>query len=152
MCWERNPQRTLPIFLVWYLLSDLMFNAELVNINMMTSSDGSIFCVTGHVCGEFTWPMNSPHKGQWRGALLFSLIYVWILNKLLSKHSWGWWFETLSRPLWRHCNEDSSCPGIKMALGGRHTEIWDFDNPWFPDPILMITENSHRMNCNIIKM
>ena len=23
-------------------------------------------------------PMNSPHKGQGRGALMFSLIYVWI--------------------------------------------------------------------------
>ena len=23
-------------------------------------------------------PVNSPHKGQWRGALLFSLICVWI--------------------------------------------------------------------------
>ena len=26
------------------------------------------------------------------------------LNKRLSKQSWGWCFETLSRPLWRHCN------------------------------------------------
>ena len=26
-------------------------------------------------------------------------------NKRLSKQSWGWWFETLSHPLWRHCNE-----------------------------------------------
>ena len=31
----------------------------------------------------FVWgihrsPVNSPHKGQWRGALMFSLIYVWI--------------------------------------------------------------------------
>ena len=26
------------------------------------------------------------------------------LNKRLSKLSWGWWFETPSRPLWRHCN------------------------------------------------
>ena len=25
-------------------------------------------------------------------------------NKLLSKQWWGWWFETLSNPLWRHCN------------------------------------------------
>ena len=25
------------------------------------------------------------------------------LNKRLSKQSWGWWFETPSRPLWRHC-------------------------------------------------
>ena len=23
-------------------------------------------------------PMNSPHKGQWHGALMFSLIYAWI--------------------------------------------------------------------------
>ena len=23
-------------------------------------------------------PMNSPHKGQWRGALMFSLIWVWL--------------------------------------------------------------------------
>ena len=28
----------------------------------------------------FVWgiPVNSPHKGQWRGALVFSLICVWI--------------------------------------------------------------------------
>ena len=26
------------------------------------------------------------------------------LNKQLSKQSWGLWFETLSRPLWPHCN------------------------------------------------
>ena len=26
------------------------------------------------------------------------------LNKRLRKQSWGWWLETLSRPLWRHCN------------------------------------------------
>ena len=26
------------------------------------------------------------------------------LNKRLSKQSWGWWFETLPRPLWRDCN------------------------------------------------
>ena len=33
-------------------------------------------------------PMNSPHKVQWRGALMFSLISA--LNKRLSKQSWGW--------------------------------------------------------------
>ena len=26
------------------------------------------------------------------------------LNKRLSKQWWGWWFDTLSRPLWRHRN------------------------------------------------
>ena len=25
-------------------------------------------------------------------------------NKRLSKQWWGWWFETSSSPLWRHCN------------------------------------------------
>ena len=46
-------------------------------------------------------PVNSPHKGQWRGALMFPLICV--LNKRLSKQSWGWWFETPSRSLRRQC-------------------------------------------------
>ena len=45
----------------------------------MTSSNGNIFRVTGHLCGEFTGHrLNSPHNGQWRGALMFSLIWAWI--------------------------------------------------------------------------
>ena len=28
---------------------------------MMTSSNGNIFCVTGHMCGEFTGPRWIPH-------------------------------------------------------------------------------------------
>ena len=39
---------------------------------MMTSLNGNIFRVTGQSS------VNSPHKGQWRGALVFSLICVWI--------------------------------------------------------------------------
>ena len=30
------------------------------------------------VRGSHRSPVNSPHKGQWRGALMFSLICVWI--------------------------------------------------------------------------
>ena len=30
------------------------------------------------VRGIHRWPVNSPHKGQWRGVLMFSLICVWI--------------------------------------------------------------------------
>ena len=48
-------------------------------------------------------PVNSLHNGQWRGAFMFSLICAW--KKRLSKQSWGWWFETPSCPLWRHCND-----------------------------------------------
>ena len=39
---------------------------------MMTSSNGNIFRVTGPLCGNP--PVNSPHKGQWHGTLMFSLI------------------------------------------------------------------------------
>ena len=34
----------------------------------------------------------------------FDVFFDLCLNKWLRKQSWGWWFETLSRPLWRHCN------------------------------------------------
>ena len=45
----------------------------------MTLSNGNIFRVTGHLCGKFSGPRwIPPHKGQWRGALMFSLICVWI--------------------------------------------------------------------------
>ena len=45
--------------------------------DMMTSSNGNIFRVTDHLCGEFT-DDRTPHKGQWRGALMFSVICAWI--------------------------------------------------------------------------
>ena len=52
---------------------------------MMTSSNGNIFRVTGNLCGS---PVNYPHKGQWRGALMFSLICVWI-NGWVNNHKAG---------------------------------------------------------------
>ena len=46
---------------------------------MMTSSNGNIFRVSCHLCGEFTGQRWIPRKkGQRRGALMFSLICVWI--------------------------------------------------------------------------
>ena len=54
------------------------------------------------VCaGNSPVPMKSPHKDQWRGALMFSLICAWIND---CKQPWGWWFETPSWSLWRQCN------------------------------------------------
>ena len=35
-------------------------------------------CYWPFVQGIHRSPVNSPHKGQWRGALMFSLICVWI--------------------------------------------------------------------------
>ena len=41
---------------------------------MMTSSNGNIFRVTDPAVTHPRWPANSPDKGQWRGALMISLI------------------------------------------------------------------------------
>ena len=35
-------------------------------------------CCWPFVRGMHLWPVNSPHKGQWRGALIFPLICAWI--------------------------------------------------------------------------
>ena len=58
---------------------------SLLTFIMMTSSNRNIFRVTGHLCGEFTCPGDSPHKGQWRRALMFSLICAWI-NVWVNNH------------------------------------------------------------------
>ena len=63
-------------------------------------------------------PMTSPHKGQWRGALMFSLIYARV--KRLSKQSRGWWFETPSLSLWRHCNV-IGCYGYVITISSAAT-------------------------------
>ena len=51
---------------------------------------------------------NSPVAGEFPAqrpvTRSFDVFFDRRLNKRLSKQSWGWWFETLSRPLWRHCN------------------------------------------------
>ena len=79
--------------------------ATILYRNMMTSSNGNIFRVTGHLCGEFTGPGEFP--AQRPVTRSFDAFFDLRLNKRLSKQSWGWWFETLSRPLWRHRNENA---------------------------------------------
>ena len=45
---------------------------------MMTSSNANIFRVPGlFMRGIRRSPVNSPHNGQWLGALMFSLICTW---------------------------------------------------------------------------
>ena len=72
---------------------------------------------------------NSPHKGQWRGALV---------NKGLSKQSWGWWFETPSHPL---CRYSSGCLYMMLGTGccvrdsgtthrHKHLQVYRFIKQW----------------------
>ena len=74
-----------------------------VRLTMMTSSNGNIFRVTGPLCGKFTGPGEFPTKRP--VTRRFDVFFDLRLNKQLNKQSWIWWFETLSRSLWRHRNE-----------------------------------------------
>ena len=64
--------------------------------------NGNIFRVTGHLCGEATGPGEFPTQRPVTRS--FDVFFDLRLNKRLRKQLWGWWFETLSCPLWRHCN------------------------------------------------
>ena len=70
--------------------------------HMMTSSNGNIFRVTGHLCGKFTGPGEFP--AQRPVTRSFDVFFDLRLNKRLSKQPWGWWFETPAWSLWRHRN------------------------------------------------
>ena len=51
---------------------------------------------------------NSPVTGEFPAqrpvTRSFDAFFDLHPNKRFSKESWGWWFETPSRPLWRHSN------------------------------------------------
>ena len=52
-------------------------------------------------------------------------------DKRLSKQSWGWWFETPSRPLWRHRNGfPHCCPCVREPVATKrfpcNAELWCF--------------------------
>ena len=46
-------------------------------------------------------PVNGEFPAQRSVTRSFDVFFHLCLNKRLSKQSWGWWFETLSCPLWR---------------------------------------------------
>ena len=133
---------------------------------MMTSSNGNIFRVTGHLCGEFTGPRWIP-RTKASDAVLWCFLWsasektvektvvrlviwdaivpimtslwwncIWNswyqteikgktcdcvrLNKRLRKQTWGWWFETLSRPLWRHRNMNTNILSSGTSFANRN--------------------------------
>ena len=59
----------------------------------------------------------------------FDVFFDLRLNKRLSKQSWGWWFETLWCPLWRHPNVKITNELSHLAKCGNINEIdgWELD-------------------------
>ena len=61
---------------------------------------------------------NSPVPGEFPTqrpvTRSFDVFFDLRLNKRLSKQSRGWWYETLSRPSWRHRNDN--CIDFKLRV------------------------------------
>ena len=115
---------------------------------MMTSSNGNIFRVTDHLCGEFTGPREFP--AQRPVTRSFDVFFDLRLNKRLSKQSWGWWFEPLWHPVWRHCNADGlgHLSYMLVALGEIelskfHVARWRHQMETF-SALLALCEGIHR--------
>ena len=82
---------------------------------------------------------NSPVPGEFPAqrpvTRSFDVFFDLRLNKRLSKQSLGWWFETPSSSLWRHCNVSyhiegwpevnrlPSCPIGWIYTGKTHVQI-----------------------------
>ena len=75
---------------------------------MMTSSNGNIFRVTGHLCGEFTASGEFPTQRP--VTRIFDVFVDLCLNKRLSKQSWGWLFETC---------DGTICDSLQFVTGAR---------------------------------
>ena len=73
---------------------------------------------------------NSPVSGEFPAqrpvTRSFDVFFDLHLIKLMSKHSRGWWFETLSRPLWRHCNEQG---GISVMEWSQQQPCHQWSHP-----------------------
>ena len=114
-----------------------IFSPDFIKINvliMMTSSNGNIFRVTGHLCREFTGPGAFPTQRAVTRS--FDVYFDLRPNKWLSKQSWGWWFETLSPPLWRHRNVTTKNTQMKSNARWRHQLLF-LENKIFKTHLLI---------------
>ena len=75
--------------------------------------------------GNSLVPGESPAQGP--VTRNFDVFFDLRPNKLLSKQSRGWWFETALRPLWRHRNEIRLYIHM-MLIQSSHPGRWD--NPF----------------------
>ena len=82
-------------------------------------------------------PVNSPVTRS------FGVFFDLRLNKRLSKQSWGWWFETLSRQLWRYRIDGYPQPhlvrGIVVCICmSLWSSLWLFSVCLFDKPSMII--------------
>ena len=127
---------------------------------MMTSSNGNISALLTFVRGIHRWLVNSPHKDQWRGALMFYLICAWIN---------GWVNNREAGDLRHHCaHYDVTVMSIcicKISPWSRNVKTLNrfccylnhykrqlpagkvlfFQSPTLTDMVLKFDQNGHRV-------
>ena len=81
----------------------LNFIFEIPIICMMTSN-GNISALLAICVVNSTVAVPGEFRVQRPVTRSFDVLFDLRLNKRLSKQSRGWWFDTLSCPLWRQCN------------------------------------------------
>ena len=81
---------------------------------MMTSSNVNISRVTVFLWGNTS--VTGGFSSQRPVTRSFDVFFHAHLNKRLSKASRGWWFETLRRSLWRHCNAIQTYPIYRNTM------------------------------------
>ena len=74
-------------------------------VGAILTTVASCGCPQCFVRGFHRSPVNSMHKRPVTRS--FGFFFDLHLNKQFSKESWGWWLETPSCPLWRHCSVNS---------------------------------------------
>ena len=75
---------------------------------------------------------NSPVPGEFPAqrpvTRSFGAFFDLRLNKRLSEQAWGWWFETLPRPLWRHSNVSGTFLFSVSSIS--IYSVWPNDDIW----------------------
>ena len=110
MFWRKTTQH-------YIFLSDVLWTSKFCKFLVLPANGG-----TGELNPPFQWRPwwrhqmetfsallalcagNSPVPGERPVTRSCDVFFDLRLNKRLSKQSWGWWFETPSHSLWRHCN------------------------------------------------
>ena len=89
----------------WYFKLSYRFEHNRTKHNTCWRHQMETFSALLAICAGNS-PVNGEFPAQRPVTRSFDVFFELRLNKRLSKQSRGWWFETLSRPLWRHCNEN----------------------------------------------
>ena len=106
-----------------YCLITLILKSSVINVKPWWRHQMETFSALLAICAG-----NSPVPGEFPAqrpvTRSFDVFFDLCPNKRLSKQSWGWWFETLSCSLWRHCN------GVHKASNNQDMAPWR--EWWYP--------------------